>query len=484
MSTAVIGAGPAGLTSAYVLTRAGVAADVYETSGSVGGLARSLRLWGQTVDVGPHRFFSRDRRVNELWLQVVGKDYAMVERLTRILYRGRFYQYPLQALNALTKLGPLEAAHCLASYARQRLRTADGDGDFESWVCSRFGHRLFEIFFKTYSEKLWGIPCDELDADFAAQRIKQFSLSTAIKNAFFKNGEHRTLADEFAYPTGGTGMVYERMAETVRTNGGQVFLSTPVQRVLTEGGRVKGIQLPDGTVREYDHVISTMPLTQLVTRLPEAPAHVLEAAGQLTFRNTILVYLEIAGSEICPDNWIYVHSPELRTGRITNFRNWVPQLYGDSPNSILALEYWCNDGDDLWRKPDEELIALARRELVETTLVKSESRVLNGFVYRIPKCYPVYRRGYKELLEPIREYLSGIRGLQVIGRYGSFKYNNQDHSILMGILAAENILENAGHDLWSVNADYDTYQEGWKITETGLVPARQSTLAAQGMTTR
>lgn len=474
MSTAVIGAGPAGLSAAYAMARLlPMAVDVYEAGGSVGGLAQSIRLWGQTVDIGPHRFFSRDRKVNELWLQVVGNDYAMVKRLTRILYRGRFYQYPLQALNALTKLGPLEAAHCLASYARQRLRTAGGDGDFESWVCSRFGHRLFAIFFKTYSEKLWGIPCDELDADFAAQRIKQFSLSAAIKNAFFKNGgKHRTLADEFAYPTGGTGMVYERMADAVRKSGGQVFLSTPVQRVLTERGRVRGIELPDHSVREYDHVISTMPLTQLVARLPQAPLQVIEAARKLTFRNTILVYLEIASFNVCPDNWIYMHSPELRTGRITNFRNWVPQLYGESPNTILALEYWCDDGDELWRKPDEELISLARRELVATTLVESESLVLNGFVYRIPKCYPVYRCGYKDVLRPIREYLSGIRGLQVIGRYGSFKYNNQDHSILMGILAAENIIENGKHDLWSVNADYDAYQEGWKITETGLVPAQ------------
>jgi protoporphyrinogen oxidase len=232
----------------------------------------------------------------------------------------------------------------------------------------------------------------------------------------------------------------------------------------------------------------------LVERLPEAPADVLDAARQLTFRNTIIVYLEVADSNVCPDQWIYIHSPELRTGRITNFRNWVPQLYGESPGTILAMEYWCDEpevggqkaegghrleppyvgcyeGEDLWRRSDEKLIALARRELVGTTLVRDESLILNGKVLRIPRCYPVYRRGYKELLRPIQEYLSSIRGLQVIGRYGSFKYNNQDHSILMGILAAENILNNAGHDLWSVNADYDTYQEGCRITETGLVPA-------------
>jgi protoporphyrinogen oxidase len=496
VNAAVIGAGPAGLSVAYQLIKKGDGCDVYEAAGNTGGLSRSLELWGQTVDLGPHRFFSRDQRVNELWLEIVGDDYAMVRRLTRILYRGQFYHYPLQAFDALGKLGTAEAARCLASYARERLHPTPANGSFESWVSRRFGHRLFEIFFQTYSEKLWGIPCTELDADFAAQRIKQFSLSAALASALFRNGSrHRTLADEFAYPLGGTGMVYERMARAIEEGGGRIYLNTPVQRVITENHVVKGIELADGQMHDYDHIISTMPLTLLVERLTEAPAEVREAARQLRFRNTILVYLEVADANVCPDQWIYIHSPELRTGRITNFRNWVPQLYGDSPNTILAMEYWCDEPDagsrkaadrssevrdasariqredKLWTWTDEELIALARRELVGTTLVRNESLILNGKVLRIPRCYPVYRRGYREQLRPIQEYLSRVRGLQVIGRYGSFKYNNQDHSILMGIRAAENLTNNAGHDLWGVNADYDTYQEGWKITETGLTRA-------------
>lgn len=338
-------------------------------------------------------------------------------------------------------------------------------------MCGRFGRRLFEIFFKTYSEKLWGIPCSELDADFAAQRIKKFSLGEAIRGAFAskKRSAHRTLADEFAYPVEGTGTVYERMAKAIEERGGQIQLRTSVSEVLTRGDRVQGIRLQDGTVREYDHVISTMPLTRLVQRLPDVPATVLEASRGLSFRNTIIVYLEIARSDLFPDHWIYLHSPDLKAGRVTNFRNWSPLLHGGSPNTILAVEYWCNEADEIWGWEDGRLADLATREIVAAGLVFDESLVKNSYILRIPKCYPVFRRGYRKLLRPIRDYLRTIKCLQVIGRYGSFKYNNQDHSILMGILAAENILKGSGHDLWSVNCDYEVYQEACRITETGLV---------------
>jgi protoporphyrinogen oxidase len=472
MKMAVIGAGPAGLTAAYGTSASQASVDVYEASDGVGGLAKSIPLWGQTVDLGPHRFFSCNKRVNQFWLEVVGRDYTMVNRLTRILYRRKFFRYPLRPLETLAKLGSVEGIRCLASHARERFRPTPQNGTFENWICRCFGQRLFEIFFKSYSEKLWGIPCDEVDANFAAQRIRQFSLGAAVKSALGlnKNSLHRTLADQFAYPNGGTGMVYERMAKRILENGGRIFLKSPVETVLTEKNRVKGIRLPDGTVRDYDRVISTMPLTALVRRMPETPSQVLEASRNLTFRNTIIVYLEIAKSDVFRDNWIYIHSPELRAGRVTNFRNWSPELHGDSPNTVLAMEYWCNEGDGegLWLWDDAGLVDLATREIVSTGLVKSMDLINNGAVYRIPKCYPVYRVGYKRWLKPIQEYLSGVQGLQVIGRYGAFKYNNQDHSILMGLLAADNILKNAGNDLWAVNSDYDNYQEGYLITETGL----------------
>jgi protoporphyrinogen oxidase len=471
MKVAVIGSGPAGLTCVVALCRAHCGVDVYEASEATGGLARSVRLWNQTVDFGPHRFLSRNKRVNRFWLEIVGRDYAMVSRLTRVLYGSQFFHYPLRPAETLIKLGPLEAARCILSHTSERFHAKPGDGGFESWVCRRFGRRLFETFFKSYNEKLWGIPCAEVDADFAAQRIRQFSIGAAIKGALWRKKSllHRTLVDQFAYPEGGTGMVYERMANQIEKRGGRIFLNTPVEAVITEHSHVTGIRLKDGAVCKYDHVVSTMPLTALVRCLPEAPQAVRAAARQLTFRSTILVYLEIADSNVFPDQWIYLHSPELQAGRVTNFRNWSPTLYGDSPNTILALEYWCNEGEGLWLWDDSKLVELAAQEIVSTGLVKQMNLIKNGEVYRIPKSYPVYRRGYKDLLKPIQEYLSGIKGLQVIGRYGAFKYNNQDHSILMGLLAADNILKNAGNDLWAVNSDYDNYQEGYRITETGLV---------------
>ena len=477
MRVGIIGAGPAGLTCAYQLTKAGIETDLYEASASVGGLAKTIELWNQRVDLGPHRFFSRDARVNKLWLEIVGTDYLMVDRLTRILYNDRLFRYPIQPLDVITKLGVAETFRCLLSYIREAITPGEPkatEETFESWVVRRFGRRLFEIFFKTYSEKLWGISCDELDADFAAQRIKKFSLYEALKSALLINRptEHNTLVEQFAYPHEGTGTVYERMASFVSRNGGNIYLNTPIDRVMNFDGGVRGLELVNGIVENYDHVVSSMPLTQLVLRLKGADESVINSAKSLRFRNTILVYLKVQNETLFPDNWVYVHSKSLKLGRITNFRNWSPNLYGEEKSSIVALEYWCNDSDELWSMDDNKLIELGRKEFVETGLVRREE-IADGHIIRIHKCYPVYRKGYKEILKPIVNYLRQIGGLTVIGRYGSFKYNNQDHSILMGMLAAENITGDAKNDLWAINTDYE-YQEEALITETGLVELNSS----------
>lgn len=469
MKIAIIGAGVAGMTTAYCLTKKNQKVDVYEASSKIGGLAASFDLWNQKVDIGPHRFFSSDKRVNELWLEVVGNDYLIVNRLTRIYYKNKFFKYPLRIANTIHGLGLTEAMRCAVSYFYAKARFNETDKSFESWVKQKFGKRLFSIFFKAYTEKLWGIDCKDLDSDFAAQRIKGLSLFEAIKSAMLdgRRNKHKTLIDQFAYPTGGSGMVYERMARYIESAGNNVYLNTPVFRIVNRGDTVTGLELGDGTFVEYDYVVSTMPYTLMVKGLSNIPTTIRCMVEQLRFRNTVIVYLLIDSIELFPDNWIYVHSPDLKMGRITNFRNWAPQLYNDEKKSILAIEYWCDEGSDMWELSDEKFIALASSEIHSTKLVEPE-RIEDGFVYRVSKSYPVYHKGYKDVVRSIDGYLSSIQNLCAIGRYGAFKYNNQDHSILMGLLAAENITEKTKHKLCNVNSDYETFQESFIITDTGL----------------
>ncbi len=460
MKVGIIGAGPAGLTAAYELARRGHQVEVFEAGPRVGGMAASFTLWGQQVDFGPHRFFSRDARVNRFWLEMTGGRHHRVRRLTRICFDGKLLRYPLEPVDAMRHLGPVRALRCGLSYVRQRLanmRHSPEPQTFEDWVVARFGRELFEIFFRPYSEKLWGIRCDELDADFAAQRIKKLSLGQALAGAVSarRRRRHATLLDDFLYPEGGAGMVYERLASRVRELGGTIHLGVPVAGAARDQ---PALRFPDGSEAAFDHIISTMPLTHLARALGGLPEEVERGVAQLRFRNTLLVYLRLPVADLFPDQWIYVQTPALRLGRVTNFRNWSPDAAAGPPDSILALEYWCQPEDDLWQGSDADNIALARSELRRSGLDGGVDAT-DGHVVRLPRCYPVYRRGYKEHLAPLIRHLRALPHLTVIGRYGAFKYNNQDHSILMGLLAAENIAEGAAHDLWSVNTDYESYQE-------------------------
>lgn len=473
MRIAVIGGGPAGLTAAYQLSKemgkSVAQLDVYEAADTVGGMSRSIHLWDQTVDLGPHRFFSKDKKINALWLEVVGDDFDIVQRKTRIFYNKTFFDYPIRAFNALKGLGLGEATLCMLSYFKQKIAPVKDTSTFEGWVTRRFGSRLYRIFFKTYSEKLWGIKCTELDSDFASQRIKKLSLFEAIKNAlvFRSNNKHATLVDQFAYPLNGTGSVYTKMMDKIRERGGKVHLNTPVEKVVTDNNRVTMLRLEDGKEIPYDHIVSTMPLTLLSERLGTMPEELIRKVKSLKFRNTILAYLQVDRTDLFPDQWLYIHDAEVETGRITNFRNWVPELYGNNRQSILCMEYWCNFEDALWSTDDETLKALARKEIAKIGLAQ-EKEILDAYIFRIPRCYPVYFSGYQQMLRPVQEFLGKIGNLHVIGRYGAYKYNNQDHSILMGMLAAENILNGTGHDLWEINTDYEVYQESATITKTGL----------------
>jgi protoporphyrinogen oxidase len=367
----------------------------------------------------------------------------------------------------LKGLGLLEAIHCVLSFCKVKIIRRKDESKFDNWVTNRFGRRLFEIFFKSYTEKLWGIDCSRLDADFAAQRIKKLSLYEAIKSALIGNrkNKHRTLVDEFAYPSLGAGHVYNKLAEKFMLSGGLLKLNSPIEKVELNGDSVL-IATSDTAAIPYDHVISTMPLTLLVEKIG-APQEILDFTQMLKFRNTILVYLKVTGPNPFPDQWIYVHAEDLQTGRITNFSNWTSTIKKGQTENIICLEYWCYDDESLWMEADSKLIELASSELYSTSLIQNGA-IKDGYVRRVPKCYPVYSSGYRNFLEPVQTYLNGITRITPIGRYGSFKYNNQDHSLLMGLLAAQKLLGQEKIDLWSINTDYE-YQESTRITATGLV---------------
>jgi len=461
---AIIGAGPAGLTAAYKLASLGHQVEIFEASKSVGGMSKTLPMWGQLVDLGPHRFFSNSKTINEFWLEVVENEYTKVNRLTRIYYQNKFYHYPLRAINALKNLGIFEALLCLLSYFKVKLKVNKNIKSFEDWVISKFGYRLFSIFFKSYSEKLWGISCKSIDSDFASQRIKKLSLSEAIKSIFITKNKtkHKTLVDEFMYPNYGTGYLYEKMAKKIKKNGGNINFETPISKIELNYKNENKIllELNTGKSELFDHMISSMPLTSLIKSI-KAPDEIQNYAKKLKFRNTILVYLRLDIENAFPDQWIYIHSKELKTGRITNFKNWCKKINKGQKDTIICLEYWCYETDSMWSWENEKLINLAKEEINKTKLVNYDL-IKDGNVVRIPRCYPVYSIGYKENLKPIREYLSKFENLSVIGRYGAFKYNNQDHSILMGLMAAKNISQNEKNDLWEINTDYE-YQESSKI---------------------
>jgi protoporphyrinogen oxidase len=396
--------------------------------------------------------------VNDLWRETLGEDFLPVNRLTRIYYKNKFFLYPLKPMNALFGLGFFPSISIVGSYVWAKLFPHKEEKNFEQWTTNRFGKKLYKAFFKTYTEKLWGIPCAEIEASWVAQRIKGLSLTTAVKNALFpdKSGKVKTLIDQFHYPKYGAGSMYEKIAENAKRSGAEIFLESEVVNLALEDGKVKSavVKGENGEKKEYfaDHFLSSIPLTHLVKRIsPSVDPEVAEAARSLKFRGTIMVNLIYSSKNPFPDNWIYVHSAEAKTGRIGSPKNMSKFTSPDENKTPLSLEYWCNEGDEMWKMPDEELVKLGVRDLDKLDLAKKEDFV-DGFVARVPKTYPVHDGTYAKNIEKIRNYLDKIKNLQPIGRYGMFKYNNMDHSILTGLFAAENILGKS-HDIWKVNTE-------------------------------
>lgn len=494
MTTAlIIGAGPAGLTAAYEASKLGIRPTVLEADAEVGGLSRTVTYNGYRFDIGGHRFFSKVPLINELWHEILGEEFLLRPRLSRIHYRGHFFDYPLKPLNALAGLGPIEALLVGASYARAKVAPHRDETNFEQWVSNRFGQRLYEIFFKTYTEKVWGIPCTEISADWAAQRIKNLSLSEAVRNAVFKrqHGEDgqliTTLIEEFHYPRFGPGMMWERCRELVARQGGETVPGIRVERIRHRHGRVEAVhgRTAAGELVEFagEHVISSMPIRELVQALdPAPPDEVLRAAAALRYRDYLTVVLVVKRPDVFPDNWIYVHSPEVKLGRIQNYKNWSPHMVPDPSRTSLGLEYFLWDKDEQWAWPRERLVELGIRDCSTIGLIDPRE-IEDGTVVRMQKAYPVYDQAYQEHLATIRQYLGGIANLQLVGRNGQHRYNNQDHSMLTGVYAARNAA-GADYDVWAVNTEMEYHEAGaTRAAAAGdrLVPAALPTAAAAGL---
>jgi protoporphyrinogen oxidase len=460
----IIGGGPAGLTAALELSKLGIPAIVLEADDQVGGIARTVNYKGYLFDIGGHRFFTKWDEVNQIWNEVLGGKFLERPRLSRIYYKKKFFMYPLVAKNALFGLGIIESLRILGSYIRAQLWPAPKEENLEQWVSNRFGRRLYEIFFKTYTEKVWGVPCTTIRAEWAAQRIKGLSLSSAIRNALFPSKENKvkTLIDKFQYPERGPGQMWETLTNQLDETGYPVLKQRKVVRVLHENGEVRSLVAECTHGSEQFHgtdFISSMPIRELVNALqPAPPQQILDAAAKLRYRDFLIISVIVNRKEVAPDNWIYVHEAGVKVGRIQNFKNWSPAMVPDPEKTCLGMEYFVFENDELWCSPDEELLEMAKREIVQLGLVRSHE-IEDGTVVRMPKAYPMYDEDWSKHVETIRVWLRGnARNLQLVGRNGMHKYNNQDHSMITALYAARNI-GGADYDLWAVNTEPEYHEE-------------------------
>jgi len=462
----IIGGGPAGLTAAYLLGQAGQDVTVFEADPEyVGGISRTETYKGYHFDIGGHRFFSKSQEVEDFWTEILGDDMLQRPRSSRIYYGKKFFSYPLAAFDALKKLGIIESGLCMLSYLRAKLFPVKNPTNFEDWVSNQFGKRLFNIFFKTYTEKVWGISCKEISADWAAQRIKGLSLSSTIKNALFhpkskdKHSVIKTLIDTFRYPRLGPGMMWEVCAAKSKAMGVKVEMGARVTGIYQENDEW-AIEINNGKrYTGFDHVISSAPMRELIASLSPAPAEeAMNAAAALSYRDFITVILILKDKHIFSDNWIYIHDPSVKVGRIQNFKSWSPEMVPDPSMACYGLEYFCFDTDGMWNMADADLINIGKVEIAQIGLA-AQADIVDGYVVRQKKAYPVYDQAYKQRVETIKQGLAEYQGLHLIGRNGMHKYNNQDHSMMTAMLAVKNILAGKQlYDLWQVNEDAEYHE--------------------------
>ena len=467
----VIGAGPAGLTAAYMLTKRGVAPTILEADNVVGGISKTAVRDGWRFDIGGHRFFTKVKAVDDLWFEILGKDdFLRRPRMSRIYYRKKFYDYPIVAKNALMNLGPIEAVRCMGSYVWVRIRPPKDKTTLEGFVASRFGWRLYEHFFKTQSEKVWGVPCSEIQADWGAQRIKDLSIWRAVVDALTpkrvkarraKGKQITSLIEEFNYPKYGPGMMWERCTELVQAQGSKVVFDSNVVKIEHAGGGATAVVTEsNGATNRYEctDVISSMPISALLRAMdPPVPDDVKQAAENLRYRAHITVGLVVPEEFSFPDNWIYINDANVKVGRVQNFGRWSPYLVKDG-RTCLGLEIFVNEGDEWWTMPDEQLIETGKRELTQIGLITA-SKVESGYVIRTPKAYPMYDATYQANVETLRRWIEEhTPNVYPVGRNGMHRYNNQDHSMYTAMLSVENIF-GAEHDVWSVNVEEEYHEE-------------------------
>jgi protoporphyrinogen oxidase len=475
-ATLIMGAGPGGLCSAYVLSKAGQRAIVVEKAPFVGGLARTIKKqteYGEfKFDIGGHRWFTKIDELNELFREVIAEELLWVNRISRIYFDGKFVDYPLKISNALKAIGPVTSAKAMADYGRIRVQHKIKPVEIvsmEDAYIDQFGETLYRLFFQRYSEKVWGHPCDEMSGDWVSQRSKGMSIVTAVKDAIIPSkGKVVSLIDEFMYPRDGFGRFSDRMADAVVAKGNEIRLNTGVEKVNREGNHVTSVTVstPTGTEKIVaDNFISSIPLTLLAKIIdPPAPPEVLAAADKLTFRNIITVNVMLKKKLVTNDTWLYVHDRNILFGRFHEPKNWSPAMVPSDDFTSLVVEYFCSFGDSIWNMTEEQLVDQTVKHLVHDLKFITPDEVIGGFSIRAPRAYPSYVIGYEEPLELIKNFVNSLDNLQIIGRYGTFRYNNTDHSIETGLLAAKNLL-GEHHDLEQVNADKE-YHEMKRVSQT------------------
>jgi protoporphyrinogen oxidase len=462
--TLILGGGPAGLTAGYLLAKQGFPVIVFEAEDQVGGIAKTEVREGPggeyRFDLGGHRFFTKVKEVDDLWHEIMREEFLLRPRMSRIYWNKKFLDYPLRGPDVIKKLGPIELFRATLSYFWAQIKPKGREDTFEQWVSNRFGKRLFDLFFRSYTEKVWGVPTSEIRAEWAAQRIKGLSFFSAAKAAFFgnKGNEIKTLIGEFNYPRYGPGQMWETMTEDITRLGGQVLLNTPVEKVVFEGNRATKV-IAGGKEYESNYIVSSLPLRNIVGMADPAPKpEVVAAAKGLRYRDFLTVSLVLDGEDLFPDNWIYIHEPDVEVGRIQNFRSWSPWMVPDPSKACIGLEYFCFAGDELWEMEDEKLVELGMKELGQLGLATPD-KLEFGFATRVPKAYPMYDMDYGDRITAIRSWLDGLENLQQVGRNGLHRYNNSDHSMLTAMRAVDNLVKGTDHDIWAVNAESVYHEE-------------------------